>query len=180
MTTKRQRKTAPGPPGARPGVSGHHRVAGRVSGHSLRVGSAQSLAAAGAGLVELQEAGDWQAPHHAGARGAGAKAPLPGGPVGAAAISGRPRVLGKPRHQVFHGAIALDPVAGTVTNGHQGRPIPAPGSFPAPGIGGKCVSLLPGCRTAGAGPIRRPPRRRLAPQCASTHRSAATMCQSET
>ena len=37
-------------------------VAGRVSGHSLRVGSAQSLAAAGAGLVELQEAGDWQAP----------------------------------------------------------------------------------------------------------------------
>ena len=48
-------------------------VAGRVSGHSLRVGSAQSLAAAGAGLVELQEAGDWQAPHHAGARGAGAK-----------------------------------------------------------------------------------------------------------
>ena len=37
-------------------------MAGRVSGHSLRVGSAQSLAAAGAGLVELQEAGDWQAP----------------------------------------------------------------------------------------------------------------------
>ena len=28
----------------------------------LRVGSTQSLAAAGAGLVELQEAGDWQAP----------------------------------------------------------------------------------------------------------------------
>ena len=37
-------------------------VAGRVSGHSLRVGSAQSLAAAGSGLVELQKAGDWQAP----------------------------------------------------------------------------------------------------------------------
>ena len=34
----------------------------RVSGHSLRVGSAQSLAAAGAGLVELQQAGDWKAP----------------------------------------------------------------------------------------------------------------------
>ena len=56
-------------------------VAGRVSGHSLRVGSAQSLAAAGAGLVELQEAGDWQAPtmpaHYArpqlAARGAVAK-----------------------------------------------------------------------------------------------------------
>ena len=56
-------------------------VAGRVSGHSLRVGSAQSLAAAGAGLVELQEAGDWQAPtmpahyarHQFAARGAVAK-----------------------------------------------------------------------------------------------------------
>ena len=55
--------------------------AGRVSGHSLRVGSAQSLAAAGAGLVELQEAGDWQAPtmpahyarHQFAARGAVAK-----------------------------------------------------------------------------------------------------------
>ena len=56
-------------------------IAGRVSGHSLRVGSAQSLAAAGAGLVELQEAGDWQAPtmpahyarHQLAARGAVAK-----------------------------------------------------------------------------------------------------------
>ena len=56
-------------------------VAGRVSGHSLRVGSAQSLAAAGTGLVELQEAGDWQAPtmpahyarHQLAARGAVAK-----------------------------------------------------------------------------------------------------------
>ena len=34
-------------------------VPGRVSGHSLRVGSAQSLAAAGAGEAELREAGDW-------------------------------------------------------------------------------------------------------------------------
>ena len=62
-------------------------VAGRVSGHSLRVGSAQSLAAAGAGLVELQEAGDWQAPtmpahyarHQLAARGAGAKLRYPAG-----------------------------------------------------------------------------------------------------
>ena len=61
--------------------SGRGGVAGRVSGHSLRVGSAQSLAAAGAGLVELQEAGDWQAPtmpahyarHQFAARGAVAK-----------------------------------------------------------------------------------------------------------
>ena len=37
-------------------------VDGRVSGHSLRVGAAQSLAAAGAGLTELQEAGGWKSP----------------------------------------------------------------------------------------------------------------------
>ena len=37
-------------------------VEGRVSGHSLRVGSAQSLASAGAGLVEMQQAGRWQSP----------------------------------------------------------------------------------------------------------------------
>ena len=38
-------------------------IDGRVSGHSLRVGAAQSLAAEGAGLVELQEAGDWKSPN---------------------------------------------------------------------------------------------------------------------
>ncbi len=37
-------------------------VEGRVSGHSLRVGSAQSLAAAGATLVEMQQAGRWESP----------------------------------------------------------------------------------------------------------------------
>lgn len=37
-------------------------IEGRVSGHSLRVGAAQSLAAAGAGLVEMQQAGRWQSP----------------------------------------------------------------------------------------------------------------------
>ena len=37
-------------------------IEGRVSGHSLRIGSAQSLAAAGAGLVEMQVAGRWQSP----------------------------------------------------------------------------------------------------------------------
>ena len=37
-------------------------VEGRVSGHSLRVGSAQSLAAAGASLVEMQQAGRWESP----------------------------------------------------------------------------------------------------------------------
>ena len=37
-------------------------IDGRVSGHSLRIGAAQSLAAAGAGLVELQQAGRWDSP----------------------------------------------------------------------------------------------------------------------
>ena len=40
---------------------------GHISGHSLRVGGAQSLAAGGAGLVELQHAGRWttlQMPAH--------------------------------------------------------------------------------------------------------------------
>ena len=35
----------------------------RISGHSLRVGSAQSLALRGASLVELQQAGRWTSPH---------------------------------------------------------------------------------------------------------------------
>ena len=35
-------------------------VTGRVSGHSLRVGSAQSLAAAGASVVDMQTAGRWK------------------------------------------------------------------------------------------------------------------------
>lgn len=34
----------------------------KISGHSLRVGSAQSLARAGASLVEMQTAGGWQSP----------------------------------------------------------------------------------------------------------------------
>ena len=37
-------------------------VAGRVSGHSLRVGSAQSLSKRGAGLVAMQRAGRWASP----------------------------------------------------------------------------------------------------------------------
>ena len=40
-------------------------VEGRVSGHSLRVGGAQSLAAAGASIIEMQTAGRWQSPLHA-------------------------------------------------------------------------------------------------------------------
>lgn len=37
-------------------------IRGRVSGHSLRVGSAQSLAKRGAGLVAMQKAGRWASP----------------------------------------------------------------------------------------------------------------------
>ena len=37
-------------------------ITGRVSGHSLRVGSAQSLVSAGASLPELQQAGRWLSP----------------------------------------------------------------------------------------------------------------------
>lgn len=37
-------------------------VSGRVSGHSLRVGAAQSLVSAGATLPELQQAGRWLSP----------------------------------------------------------------------------------------------------------------------
>ena len=56
-------------------------IEGRVSGHSMRVGSAESLAAAGAGLVAMQTAGRWASPqmpaHYArgelAARGAVAK-----------------------------------------------------------------------------------------------------------
>ena len=49
-------------------------VPGRVSGHSLRIGSAQSLAAAGAGEAELREAMPARyTRHQTAARGAGAR-----------------------------------------------------------------------------------------------------------
>ena len=38
-------------------------VEGFISGHSLRVGSAVSLAQAGASVVEMQVAGRWKSPH---------------------------------------------------------------------------------------------------------------------
>ena len=44
------------------GVGPENPSLGRVSGHSLRVGAAQSLAQAGASLVEMQQAGRWQSP----------------------------------------------------------------------------------------------------------------------
>ena len=39
-----------------------HEAAARISGHSLRVGSARSLAATGASIAELQQAGGWKSP----------------------------------------------------------------------------------------------------------------------
>ena len=37
-------------------------ITGRIGGHSLRIGSARELAADGASLVELQQAGGWRSP----------------------------------------------------------------------------------------------------------------------
>lgn len=37
-------------------------LSGRIGGHSFRIGSAQSLASSGAGLVEMQKAGRWVSP----------------------------------------------------------------------------------------------------------------------
>ncbi len=37
-------------------------IAGRIGGHSLRVGSARDLAADGASVAELQQAGGWKSP----------------------------------------------------------------------------------------------------------------------
>ena len=42
-------------------------VEGFISGHSLRVGSAVSLAQAGASVVDMQVAGRWKSSHDAGA-----------------------------------------------------------------------------------------------------------------
>ena len=106
VTTKRQRigqggggAHRPTPPCATDAASqGRARVEGRrtaVRRFGTRSGAAPLSRSQqpALGLVELQEAGDWQAPtmpahyarHQLAARGAVAKAPLPGGRVGAAA-----------------------------------------------------------------------------------------------
>ena len=67
-------------------------TAGRIGGYSLRVGSARDLAAAGASVAELQQAGGWRSPstpgvlHQARSRrpGSGSAAAVPGGPAGSA------------------------------------------------------------------------------------------------
>ena len=54
-----------------PELAGKRVIEGLVSGHSLRVGGAQSLAAAGASVVEMQTAGRWQSPSMPDARWGG-------------------------------------------------------------------------------------------------------------
>ena len=63
MTTKRQRR-APTRSGriVRQRAAAVEGITGRIGGHSLRVGSARELAADGASLVELQQAGGWRSP----------------------------------------------------------------------------------------------------------------------
>ena len=62
--------------------------AGRIGGHSLRVGSARDLAAAGASVAELQQAGGWRSPprHPTSGGEAAARGPVarrgPGGTSG--------------------------------------------------------------------------------------------------
>ena len=64
-------------------------IAGRIGGHSLRVGSDRELAADGASVAELQQAGGWKSPttpggyirREAAARGPVARGPVARGPV---------------------------------------------------------------------------------------------------
>ena len=73
-------------------------IAGRIGGHSLRVGSARELAADGASVAELQQAGGWKSPttpgvyirREAAARGSGGAAPLQGGRVTGWTRAGQP------------------------------------------------------------------------------------------
>ncbi len=51
---------------------------GRVSGHSPRVGTAQSLAAQGATVIEMQQTGRWESPIMLGNYGAAPDGPLEG------------------------------------------------------------------------------------------------------
>ena len=43
-------------------AGGDDGIAGRIGGHSLRVGSARELAADAASVAELQQAGGWKSP----------------------------------------------------------------------------------------------------------------------
>ena len=66
-----------------------------MSGHSLRSGSAQTLAADGASIAELQQAGGWKSPstpgiyvrNEAASARAGRQAPLQGGRVNLDALA---------------------------------------------------------------------------------------------
>ena len=58
-------------------------AAGRIGGHSLRIGSARELAADGASVAELQQAGGWKSPPTPGVS-SGAKQPHAGRSLGTA------------------------------------------------------------------------------------------------
>ena len=59
----RRRTGSPAPTHMECPISRRDKVSEVGLGHSLRVGSAQSLATAGASLVEMQVAGRWQSPN---------------------------------------------------------------------------------------------------------------------
>ena len=53
---------APPPRHSAPLDSAVDGIAGRIGGHSLRVGSARELATEGSSVAELQQAGGWKSP----------------------------------------------------------------------------------------------------------------------
>ena len=112
------------------GGNGDHGGAGRISGHSLRVGSAISLARAGASLVELQQAGRWKSPEMPAryTRGESARR----GPVARL----RHGQAGERRREADDG-----PDAGGIAGGFPGETIQDIGQEPGPGDG-----LTPGIR----------------------------------
>ena len=106
----------------------------RISGHSLRVGSAISLARAGASLVELQQAGRWKSPEMPAryTRGESARR----GPVARL----RHGQEGERRREAGDG-----PDAGGIAGGFPGETIRDIGQEPGPGDG-----LIPGIRVNGS------------------------------
>ena len=76
-------------------------IEGRISGHSLRVGAAQSLAAAGASLVEMQTAGGWDSPAMPGRYAAGQMAGR--GAVARLRYGGEPCSIPASSRRIRHG-----------------------------------------------------------------------------
>ena len=83
-------------------------IEGRVSGHSLRVGSAQSLATAGASVVELQQAGRWRSPAMPGPLRPPASWPLAEPSPACATVPDRPRRATVARFACGRGYVMAD------------------------------------------------------------------------